>query len=563
MPPSGPARVIVTSTAPNWRKIGAPVEIRVWPQTTGADYLIARTGRAGERDNAEALSETLGGLPLAHEQAAAYCERLDVALGEYHRRFDNTPAHFLDDEKHAPVEHNDGQTVAKSFSLAIDEATKLFSAAEPLIAYAALLAPEPIPIFLFAEAREEFGEPFASQIVGDGLEEAVAALRAFALVDRETIADERDPSITTETIRLHRLVRLAAAARRQGEALAAARRALMEAMVKVYPEDVDKNPIAWRRARRLDALALDLSLSKEASAGLERSAAHLLDGLGVYRFAALAAYSEAKPLLKRSLAIREKLLGPNHPEVATSLSNLAALSNAQGDVARARQRYERALAITEDSFGPEHPFTAICLGNLAIVFHDLNDLARARSLYERTLKIWEKTSGPDDPNSAMALNNFARLLQAQGDLAGAMILFERSLALRENAFGPDHPMVATPLNNIAIVLRDQGDFAGAQPPTRRALEIREKALGADHPETNVTRANLAYLLLAEGSAHEALSLAEKALAAHDKVLGPGHDWTMASARFAADALDALGRSGEATAMRTRYGLLKARGTSRR
>ena len=64
--------------------------------------------------------------------------------------------------------------------------------------HAALLAPEPIPLFLFAEAREKFGEPLASALADDGLDEAVAALRAFALVDRETIADERDPSITTD-----------------------------------------------------------------------------------------------------------------------------------------------------------------------------------------------------------------------------------------------------------------------------------------------------------------------------------------------------------------------------
>ena len=45
----------------------------------------------------------------------------------------------------------------------------------------------------------------------------MAALRAFALVDREMIADEREPTISTDTIRLHRLVREMAAARRSDE----------------------------------------------------------------------------------------------------------------------------------------------------------------------------------------------------------------------------------------------------------------------------------------------------------------------------------------------------------
>ena len=35
-------------------------------------------------------------------------------------------------------------------------------------------------------------------------------------------------------------------------------------------------------------------------------------------------YAEAEPLYQRALAIWEKALGPDHPEVATSLNNLAA-----------------------------------------------------------------------------------------------------------------------------------------------------------------------------------------------------------------------------------------------
>jgi len=41
-------------------------------------------------------------------------------------------------------------------------------------------------------------------------------------------------------------------------------------------------------------------------------------------------YAEAEPLYKRSLAIREKALGPDHPDVAQSLNNLAVLYNTQG-----------------------------------------------------------------------------------------------------------------------------------------------------------------------------------------------------------------------------------------
>jgi hypothetical protein len=68
LPRGGAAKVIVTSNARAWRGVAEPVEIRLWPKEIGADFLIARTGRIGDRAAAEDLSEALGGLPLAHER---------------------------------------------------------------------------------------------------------------------------------------------------------------------------------------------------------------------------------------------------------------------------------------------------------------------------------------------------------------------------------------------------------------------------------------------------------------------------------------------------------------
>ncbi len=278
LPRGGAARVLVTSNAPAWRGVAEPVEIRLWPKEIGADYLIARTGREVEREAAEDLSEALGGLPLAHEQAAAYCERLEIPLAEYRRRFAAAPVQMLDTTRDAPAEYHDKLTVAKTFALAIEEAGKLHPAAEPLIVHAALLAPEPIPLFLFSEAREKFGEPLASALSGDGLDEAVAALRTFALVDREMIVDERDPAITTDTIRLHRLVREVASARRIGETREEMRCALVVALGAVYPQKVFNDPKAWPRARLLDGLALaQVSGDVAPPQGAEAHAAYLMN----------------------------------------------------------------------------------------------------------------------------------------------------------------------------------------------------------------------------------------------------------------------------------------------
>ncbi|MEM6783578.1 MAG: tetratricopeptide repeat protein, partial [Bacteroidota bacterium] len=132
-------------------------------------------------------------------------------------------------------------------------------------------------------------------------------------------------------------------------------------------------------------------------------------------------YAEAVPLAREALAILEAALGPDHPDVALSLNNLAFLLRATGDYAGARPLLERALAIRETALGPGHP------------------------------------------RVATSLNNLAGLLEATGDYVGARPLYERALAIRETALGPGHPRVATSLNNLAGLLEATGDYAGARP----------------------------------------------------------------------------------------------------
>jgi tetratricopeptide (TPR) repeat protein len=526
LPRGGGCQVLVTSNAQAWRGIATPVAVGTWPKTTGADYLVVRTGRPEEREAAQALSEALGGLPLAHEQAAAYCERLEKPLDDYRKRFEAAPARLLDDARDAPAEYHDRLTVAKTFALAIEEAAKLHPAVEPLIVHAALLAAEPIPLFLFEQGRHLLGEPLAEALADDGLDEVIAALRAFALIDRETIVDERDPTIRTDTIRLHRLVRQVAAARRVGDALTLAQRALMEALAAVYPQDAFNDPGTWPPARRLDGLALAMvGGGAEPPAGAEERASGLINGLASYRHRALAAYALARPLYERALAINEKVLGPEHPQTALSLNNLAHLLQDQGDLDGARALHERALAIREKTLGPDHPDTAESLNNLALLLQDQGDLEAARPLFERALAIYQKALGPEHPTTAAGLNNLAFLMVAQGDLKAARPLYERALAIDEKVLGPEHPDTASDLSSLALLLQQAGEPASARPLLERALAIREQALGPEDPQTVKSIDNLASLLHDLGELSAARPLYERGLAIREKTPGPGHRQT--------------------------------------
>jgi tetratricopeptide (TPR) repeat protein len=68
------------------------------------------------------------------------------------------------------------------------------------------------------------------------------------------------------------------------------------------------------------------------------------------------------------LLIKEKAFGPDHPDVALSLANLAELYRVQGRYANAEPLFKRSLAINEKAFGPDHPNVALLLNNLASLY---------------------------------------------------------------------------------------------------------------------------------------------------------------------------------------------------
>jgi hypothetical protein len=65
-------------------------------------------------------------------------------------------------------------------------------------------------------------------------------------------------------------------------------------------------------------------------------------------------YESALPLARQVLEIQEKALGPDHPDVATALNNLASIYRS-GQYALAESLYRRALLIDERALAPDTP----------------------------------------------------------------------------------------------------------------------------------------------------------------------------------------------------------------
>jgi CHAT domain-containing protein/tetratricopeptide (TPR) repeat protein len=233
-------------------------------------------------------------------------------------------------------------------------------------------------------------------------------------------------------------------------------------------------------------------------------------------------YGQAEPLYRRSLAIREKLLGPGHPDTATILNNLGRLLESQGRFGEAEFYYKRTLAIYENVLGPWHASTAIILNNLAALYDSQGRKTEAERLYIRSIAIKERVLGPDHHSTASSLNNLAALYQLQGRYREAEPLQRRDLAISEKVLGPEHPSTATSLNNLAQLYRAQGRYEEAVAISRRTLSIREKVLGSDHLSTALSLNNLAELYRIQGRYGEAEPLYQRSLAIYGRRLGPEH-----------------------------------------
>ena len=258
-------------------------------------------------------------------------------------------------------------------------------------------------------------------------------------------------------------------------------------------------------------------------------------------------FAKAKALQEQALTIREKRLGPDSEVVASSLHNLGTLNWSQGDYGEARRLLERALAIREKILGPEHADVASTLNSLGAIAYKEGDLKKAGVMWERTLAIREKALGPDHPWVAQTLNNLAIVHTYTGDPKGAVPLLERVVQIQEKVLGPKHPDLASGLMNLGDAISRSGDPIGAKPYYARAVAIQEAA-SPGNPELARFLDRLASVMLKENDLKGAQGLYERSLALRQKALGPKHPEVAESLGGLADCASQGGRLQEAEAL---------------
>ena len=240
----------------------------------------------------------------------------------------------------------------------------------------------------------------------------------------------------------------------------------------------------------------------------------------------LGLYPRAQALQQQSMEIRQRVLGPEHPDTLTSMNDLALDLDDSGHYAEAEKLEREALDISRRVLGLEHPDTLMLMSNLGNTLWQEGHYREAEKLNRETLGIQRRVLGPEHPGTLRSMNNLATDLDDSDPEAEK--LFRETLDIKRRVLGPEHPDTLLAMSNLAYVLADKGRYAEAEKLHRETVDLRRRVLGPEHPDTLKSMTNLAIVLSREGRNAEAEKLEREALDISRRVLGAEHPQTAAS-----------------------------------
>jgi tetratricopeptide (TPR) repeat protein len=519
LPPVLGGHLLLTTRTIATGRLAHRLEIETLPPESGALFLLRRAALLApdatlehttheERELALQISQELGGLPLALDQAGAYLEETGTNLISYWQIYQQHRDEMLRRRGGLVTDHP--APVATTWLLSFQQVEEKNPAAADLLRVCAYLSPDAIAEEILTAGASLWGSVLSS-VAGDAfqLNQVIEVLLAYSLV-------RRDPK--AKTLSIHRLVQAVLQdIQKEDERRIWAKRVML-AVNAAFPEPEYG---IWSQCERLLPHALLAIQYIETDQIVSEEAGRLLHEVASY-LNSRARYSEAEALYQRALQIREQLLGLEDPQTADSLDGLANLYRDQGKYVQAKQLYQRALQIREQLSEPKHLLVANSLNNLAILYKEEGKYIEAEALYQQALTIREQQLGSEHLLVATSLNGLALLYKEEGKYVDAEPLYQRALQIQEQQLEPEHLLIATSLNNLAILYWIQGKYAEAEQLYQRSLAISEQAYGEDHPERATDYNNLGIIYCEQGKYKESIPLLQQALRIWEHHLGVEH-----------------------------------------
>jgi hypothetical protein len=254
--PGSDGHVLITSRNRGWSGIAAQIDVQEFSRSESIEFLTKRSGRR-EPQSAADLAETLGDLPLAIAQAAAFIETRAMSISAYLNLYrDPAVARRLRavglDSKEYPV------SVAATWLLNFERLKRSHPAAVDLLRLCAYFDPDRIELDALRVDSGLVGRRLKS-VMRDPLKRATT-IGALAQASLVTIEDQR--------IRIHRLVQTVTRDQLDGRAAATWGMRALRVVTSAFP-DQPEEPLCW-------PACAELAPHVEAVVGLLRTNPNLI-----------------------------------------------------------------------------------------------------------------------------------------------------------------------------------------------------------------------------------------------------------------------------------------------
>ncbi|MEO6461534.1 MAG: tetratricopeptide repeat protein, partial [Candidatus Eisenbacteria bacterium] len=196
--------------------------------------------------------------------------------------------------------------------------------------------------------------------------------------------------------------------------------------------------------------------------------------------------------VRQAIAIREERLAPDDTLIARAWDQLAVLERDRRRMDEALDAWHRAIAIRRRVHGAEHPEVARLLAQTGVPWMEKGDLEHARQVLEESLAMFDRTGGRDHSGRWIPLNILSDVEGRAGNAARRLDLLFEALRVVRRAFGENGRETMTIKGNVTNALSAFGDFAGARAMHESVLEPMIAQYGPAHPRTITVRMALGY-----------------------------------------------------------------------
>ena len=214
----------------------------------------------------------------------------------------------------------------------------------------------------------------------------------------------------------------------------------------------------------------------------------------------------ADSLIDRAIQIQSSKFGYASAEVARSLRVKATALLNKGQYDYAAELYKETLAIQEETIGLDHLQVSLTLNSLGVVYDELGDYDQAQDLIERALAIKRARLGQNHPSNAATLFNLSVVMQHKEEYQTALVYLEEALSIEVEHFGYTNVEVGKTKHNLAVLLKNMDRFEEAQRNYAEAIEILEASLRPGHPRIAIAKHDYAILLRTLGEYEGSLRL---------------------------------------------------------